>query len=550
MMEARYQQLFRRMTLTGLAVALIPLYLVGAAIYIYFAATQEQNQRAQLLNLAVNRSNAVQLFLAERTAMLEALVHTADFETMNRPGELEKVLNILNRRQHSFVDLGIIDRAGNHLAYQGPFPLEEHNYGAEPWFEETMLRGVYISDVFLGFRRVPHFVIAVRRNDDLQPWILRATIDSEVFTRLVRSGQVGLTGDAYIANREGLYQTAPRFGGEILGRLPFDTTVAPPGVNVVSRTRRDGRRVLTAFAWMSSKDWLLVIDRDPREAMAPLQQALKLEILALLAASLLVGGAVVFHTRQMVATLADEDRNRVDAEAQLAHSARLVSLGRMAAGVAHEINNPLAAIGELAGLMEDLIDDQFLERIPHGSLFQDNVRKIQLHVDRTRGITHRLLGFARRMEPHQDTFNANDVAEEALSFIEREASFREVQLVRQLDPELPMIRSDRAQLQQVVLNLLNNALDAVADGGRITVTSRATSDALEIWVEDNGSGIDKEIQDRIFDPFFTTKAPGEGSGLGLSICHTIMKGLGGTLTFESEPGKGTIFRVRLPRIPA
>ena len=142
--------------------------------------------------------------------------------------------------------------------------------------------------------------------------------------------------------------------------------------------------------------------------------------------------------------------------------------------------------------MEDLIDDEFLERVSHGPLFRDNVRKIQAHVDRTRDITHRMLGFARRMEPHQDTFNANDVAAEALSFIEREASFRQVELVREFEADLPMIKSDRAQLQQVFLNLLNNALDAVAEGGRITVASRADHDVLEVSIKDNGAGIDKE----------------------------------------------------------
>ncbi len=317
----------------------------------------------------------------------------------------------------------------------------------------------------------------------------------------------------------------------------------------MSRRTTDGRRILTAFAWLTTKDWLLVIDRDPTEPATPLREARRIELAALLIASLLVGGAVVFHTRQLVARLAAEDRSRVAAEAQLAHSARLVSLGRMAAGVAHEINNPLAAIGELAGLMEDLIDDQFLASSPHARLFQDNVRKIQQHVDRTRGITHRMLGFARRMEPHQDMVNVNDIANEALSFIEREASFRQVELIRQLDADLPMIKSDRAQLQQVFLNLLNNALDAVEDGGRIMVTSRAVADSVLVMVEDDGCGIPEELHDRIFDPFFTTKAPGEGSGLGLSICHTIMKGLGGSLSFDSAPGEGTVFRVRLPRTP-
>ncbi|MCU0303097.1 MAG: ATP-binding protein [Thermoanaerobaculales bacterium] len=546
-MDGRYQQLAWRMTLTGLAVTLIPLWVTGAAIYLYFASTQEESQRAQLHNLALNRSNAVQLFLAERTSMLEALGHVATLDALTSPGELENVLGILNKRQQSFVDIGIIDANGEHLAYEGPYHLEDRNYGGEDWFEETMLRGVHISDVFLGFRGVPHFVIAVRRDDRTAPWILRATIDSDVFTRLVQSGQVGLTGNAYIVNRAGRFQTAPRFGGEILATAPFDPSIAPPGVNVVFREDEHGRRLMTAFAWIASKDWLLVIDRDSSEPAAPLRQALRLELIALVIASLLVGGAVVYHIRQLVTRLAEEDRSRVATEAQLAHSARLVSLGRMAAGVAHEINNPLAAIGELAGLMEDLIDPAFLASTPHAGLFQDNVRKIQLHVDRTRDITHRMLGFARRMEPRHDTVNVNDVAREALTFVEREAAYRQVELVRNLDPNLPIITSDRAQMQQVFLNLLNNALDAVPEAGRIVVTSRSDEDGVVVTVEDNGCGIPEELHDRIFDPFFTTKGPGEGSGLGLSICHTIMKGLGGSLTFTSSPGEGTVFQVRLPR---
>ena len=544
--ELRYRQLFRRMALSGLAVSLIPLYLAGAAIYVYFASTQDHNHRAQLNALAVNRSNAVQLFLAERTAMLEALVHTATLDRLTSPGELKSVLSILNRRQHSFVDLGIVDATGEHLAYEGPYQLGDRNYGDEAWFDETMVRGVFVSDVFLGFRRVPHFVIAVHRADSAEPWILRATIDSEVFTRLVRSGQTGLTGDAYIVNRDGLYQTPPRFGGEILSPVPFDTSIAPPGVNVLTRDTGDSRRTLTAFSWLPSKDWLLVIDRDPGELTSSLRQALNVELAVLLAATLLVGGAVVFHTRQMVSHLEAEDRKRVAVEGQLAHSARLVSLGRMAAGVAHEINNPLAAIGEMAGLLEDLIDDDFLSKAKHGDLFRNNVNKIQKNVDRTREITHRMLGFARRMEPRQDTLDVNEVIREALSFIDREASFREIELIRQLDPDVPVIKSDMAQLQQVLLNLANNALDAVSDGGKIMVTSRPESGWVVLTVEDDGCGIPAELHDQIFDPFFTTKPPGEGTGLGLSVCHTIVKGLGGSLSFESTPDVGTIFEVRLP----
>ena len=548
-MEARYKQLARRMVLTALAVALIPLYVVGAAIYLYLSSAQQQSLRAELLALVLNRASAVELFLTERTAMLEALAHTASLDDVDEASELAGLLRTLNKRQHSFVDIGVLNADGNHVAYVGPYELRDRNYLGEPWFEETLSRGVDVSDVFLGFRGVPHFVVAVRRDDSPRPWILRATIDSELFTTLVRSGQVGLTGDAYIVNRAGAYQTPPRFGGAILSTAPFDPSIAPPGSNVVERQLPDGRRILSAFAWLEGKDWLLVIDRESSETLAPLQLAWKMALVGLAVCTVLIAGAIVFHVRQMVGRLEAEDRKRVAAEAQLAHSARLVSLGRMAAGVAHEINNPLAAIGQLAGLMEDLIGEDFVRSSPHGELFRTNVRKIQEHVDRTRDITHRMLGFARRMEPHQDTLNPNDVVQEALSFIEREAAFREVQITRQLDPALPMIRSDRAQLQQVILNLVNNALDAVANGGRIVVSTRAYGEVIEVQIDDDGVGIPKELRDRIFDPFFTTKEPGKGSGLGLSICHTIMQQLNGSITFDSEPGRGTTFFVRLPRVP-
>jgi two-component system NtrC family sensor kinase len=154
------------------------------------------------------------------------------------------------------------------------------------------------------------------------------------------------------------------------------------------------------------------------------------------------------------------------------------------------------------------------------------------------------------MEPRHDTINVNEVVDEALSFIEREAGFRNVTVERRLDPEIPEFDTDRSQFQQVLLNLFNNALDASNEGGRVVVHSKLSGGTVEVAVEDNGEGIPKEIANRIFDPFFTTKAPGQGNGLGLSISHSIMRNLGGSLSFESEPGKGAIFRARLPHTRA
>jgi two-component system NtrC family sensor kinase len=222
----------------------------------------------------------------------------------------------------------------------------------------------------------------------------------------------------------------------------------------------------------------------------------------------------------------------------------------MAAGVAHEINNPLAAIGELAGLMDDLMDQEFVQNVPRGPKFKENVGKIATHVDRAREVTHRLLGFARRMEPRLETVEIGQIMEETCSFLEKEAGFKGVSLVREVAPGIPRIKTDRAQLQQVFLNLLNNALDAVSAGGHIKMAAGIEDGYLVVSVSDDGPGIPKDLTERIFDPFFTTKAPGQGTGLGLSISHSIMQKLGGSLTFESELGQGSVFQVRIPKVVA
>lgn len=542
-----YRRLARRMTLTALMVALIPLYLLGAGIYMYFSSIQEDQIRSELRNLAINRLGAIQLFLDERTSMLEVLAYTNSREELTDSNKLEQVFRLLNRRTWSFIDLGLISSGGRHLDYVGPYPLVDINYSNSTWFQQTMLRGVYISDVFLGFRGTPHFVVAVKHPAGGQSWILRATIDSDVFTRLVRSAQLGERGDAYIVNSEGRYQTPSRFGGEVMQEAGLDMARVPRGVNVVERVGPGGKKLLTAFAWLPTKDWLLVIDQNPDEVMGPLNLARQVELAVLIFATVFIAASILFLVRLMVRRLEIQDAERSALDASLAHSGRLVSLGRMAAGVAHEINNPLAAIGELAGLLEDLANqDEKLKQSEHADLFRQNLAKIQGQVERVREVTHRLLGFARRMEPRLDPIEVNQVLEEAFSFLEKEAIIRSMEVSRELGPDLPTIQSDRSQLQQVFLNILNNAMDAAGDGGRIEIKSWQEDGKIMVSISDNGPGIPKELADSIFDPFFTTKEPGEGTGLGLSISHSIMQKLGGDLTFKSTPGKGATFYVSLP----
>jgi len=180
--------------------------------------------------------------------------------------------------------------------------------------------------------------------------------------------------------------------------------------------------------------------------------------------------------------------------------------------------------------------------------FINQINGIFDSVNRCRTITHRLLGFSRRMEISHDALDLNDALKEVIGFIEKEILYRNITLNLNLSDSIPKIESDKGQLQQVILNIINNAIDAVEEGGLIEVSSGSKDiNTVRVSIKDNGSGIPKDELKHIFEPFYSTKEKGKGTGLGLSISYGIMQKLGGSIQVESETGKGTTFTLEIPK---
>jgi len=433
----------------------------------------------------------------------------------------------------------------------GPYysVLKAVNYRNEKWFDAVLNSGIYVSDVFLGFRKVPHFIIAVLVREKNHNWILRATIDSDVIESIVHAAQTGKTGDAYLINRENLLQTKPRFGGNLLEPAsgPDFSSVAGVGTRVEEISYK-GEPNLYAATQIKTKRWVLVIREDPREPLAPLLRVKYLVgFLSLLGLGLIIFGSVL-TTNKVLNRLIKSDREKAKSDELMIHESKMAALGKMAAGVAHEINNPLAVIGEEAGWMKDLLKEEDVAQSPNFQEFQESIKKIEYHAERVKKVTHRLLGFARRMEPTEEKVLVNDVLEECVGFLENEARYRNIIVNRELAQDLPTIASDSSQLQQVFLNILNNAIDAMGKDGTITLKSFHQPDANQVVIKisDTGPGMTKETIEKIFDPFFTTKEVGKGTGLGLSISYSIIEKLGGTIYVDSKVGKGTTFTIKLP----
>jgi len=242
-----------------------------------------------------------------------------------------------------------------------------------------------------------------------------------------------------------------------------------------------------------------------------------------------------------------EAESREQMQQQMVACERLASLGTLAAGVAHEINNPLAIIGESAGWMQHLFAKDEFKSMPRREDVFRALDKVEKSVERASRITHQLLGFVGKSEPVVSEVNLVQLAEEAIQLIIHEARNREIRIIRQMPSSLEAIWSDAYQIRQVLLNLLTNALHAVNFQGTITIAVEDGADSQVITVGDSGPGIAREHLEKIFEPFFSTKSPGQGTGLGLFVSRGIVEKLGGSIEVSSKLGQGARFCVRLPK---
>lgn len=526
-----------------LIASILPLLILGLGTWIVVGGLLQDKSLEVHRALVRGHAAKIDLYLAERLRALEFASRELSATDRASRAALRRTLENLNASYTmSFIDLGIIDQNGRHLAYVGPYALEDKNYSAETWFLDVFAQGAYVSDVFLGFRGVPHVVIAILRREEDRSWILRATINSDPFYSLVRTELLGQTGDAFIVNRQGLYQTPPR-GGRVLEPSPIRNPEPHSGV-LQSRIGDGEDAMLQATTWLNGGRWMLVVNQAESEIRAPLRHAMMLGFTVALLAGCLLVGTIFFATWHLSNRIDQANAQRDRIHDDLMRSARLASIGELATGLAHEINNPLAIISAEQTNLGDMLDD-LPGTTPMRSEMLNSVARCARQVERCGGITAKMLQFGRKGDTVIKPTDLAPRLQEAASLLSRQASVRNVQLKLEVEPGLPPVMVEPTELEQVIVNLLSNSLQALDGGGKIEISARSSGDAVLLEVTDNGPGIPKEHLDRIFEPFFTTKPAGKGTGLGLAVCHGLVRGWGGEIDAASIPGKETTIRIRL-----
>ncbi len=526
-----------------LIASLLPLAIAGFGAWIVFGSLLEQKALERMQTVVRSHAQAIEQHLTERKHLLKMTAESNSLIEISQKEKARELLDNLNEvTSGSFVDLGVIGESGNHLVYIGPYDLEARNYADAPWFKEVMSRGSFVSDVFMGFRNVPHCVIAVRTSKNGVTWILRATINSEKFNSLVQSHNLGKNSDAYIVNSSGVYQTAPK-GGNILDTLSGVIPEYRRGVTD-SRFEKESITQIRVTTWINDNRWILAVEQDLDTIQEPVDQAIADGAKVVVVAVILLILTTVFATWHLTGQIDKANTEREEMSRAFMRSAKLASIGELATGLAHEINNPLAVISAEQTNMTDVLSD--CPELPQKNEILESIARCRNQVSRCAGITRKMLQFGRNRETSLEKTDIRPRLQEIINLLKRQANVRNVELTLNAPEHLPDAIIDPIEFEQVVVNLINNAIDALPNGGRIDINVSNDKDAILLEIADNGIGIPKEIIDRVFEPFFTTKPVGKGTGLGLSVCFGIVHSWGGNIRVDSKPGHGTRMLLTIP----
>jgi len=540
-----FRRIWRMSVILTAGVALAPLVFMTLVDYNVSQRAIEAEINYQTSRLVSNTRRSIAFFLAERQSALNFIDKDNTYPALGNPQRLAALLENLKKGFGGFTDIGVIDHTGLQHAYVGPYQLTGINYSDQDWFKEVLGSGMHVSEVFLGVRQQPHLVVAVKH--DLAGgnfYILRASIDTQKFNDLLAEVEVGGKGDIFLVDHEGVLQTPSRFFGAALEQMPL-TVPKFAGKTTVYETTLQDQPLIVGYAYIQDTPYILMAVKQKKALMKPWTET-RVKLIWFLAISVTaILFVILWVSTYLVSQIYEADHKRVLTLHQVEYANKMASLGRLSAGVAHEINNPLAIINEKAGLIRDLftLKHDYAED-PKLLGLADS---IVYSVERCAKITQRLLGFARHVDSKPQLLDIVEVIHEVLGFLGKEAEYRSITLTVDVAPDIPHIESDRGRLQEIFLNLINNSFAAMDDGGRLAITvGRPETDFISATVADTGCGISESDLKRIFEPFFSTKTGKGGTGLGLSITYGLIQELGGSVSVQSAVGKGTEFTLRLP----
>ncbi|MBR9987085.1 MAG: two-component sensor histidine kinase [Desulfosarcina sp.] len=527
-------------------VTLAPLLVMTLVDYRLTRQAFESEATMGIARMVSNTWRSVSFLLSQRRAALEFVARDNSLPDLLAPGRLDAILANLQGGMGGFVDLAVVDTDCTVQAYAGQLAIDRSRREPTVCFDHAVANGFFISDVSLNQGQNHGLVVAIRHNLEVGGFfVLRSTLDAGLLDLPVLGLAMDEDDDAFIVNNRGVLQTPTRQYGKRFEKVPLTIPETVDGTRTLRTVDHAGRSILMGIAPIPDSPFLLMMVRQESGIM-DLWLKPRMRLIGFLLFSIaMILVSILGVATYLVNRIHAADQRRVQALHQVEYANKLSSIGRLASGVAHEINNPLAIINQKTGLIKDLftINSDYSGNEKLMRLVDDVLASVR----RCGAITRRLLDFARHMESSIEAVDIEAIIRQVLGFMEKEAERRCIVVSVTVQGVIPIFESDRGNVQQIFLNLINNAFAAMADGGRLDVTiGRKGATHITVTVADTGHGIPEADLKRVFEPFFSTRTGHGGTGLGLSVTYGMVSEMGGDIKVSSQLNRGTSFMVTLP----
>jgi len=543
-----FLQIWKRAILVTAIVALVPLIIWALSGYRLTMETIESELVLRTSQLVSNSWRSVSLFLTERRSVLDFIAHDHKLETLKDPARLADILENLNQRFGGFIDLGIIDSSGRQISHAGSHQMEGLDYNQQHLFSEVLTRGFYISELVTGPGNEPHVDFAVRRElADGSFFVLHAVITPEQITESIPQIDPGAEWDLFIINHDGVLQTPSRYYGPVFNKIPIAVPEYSSKARVFESTTAEKEPAIIGYAYIPNTPYILVMIQEKSERIQPWYRTTWAFIGTLTTSIIMILLVTLGVATHLVNQIHEADQERVDTLHQVEYANKMVSIGRLASGVAHEINNPLAIINEKAGHIKDIFT--LTETYAKDPKLVGLVDSVISTVERCAKITRGLLDFTRHLNLSIQAIDLKEIIDEVKSILNKETELRSIAVIVTVSEDIPPFESDRGKLEQVFFNLFNSAIGAMGDGGHLEITARRKNkDYISVAFTDNGRGIPESDLKYIFEPFYYAKTGYSGTGLGLAVTYALVQEIGGTISVQSRPGQETCFEISIPLV--
>jgi len=564
--QRKYEFLKRNFIILFLVLSLVPLLTVSLISYFSFKNSLHNTISTHLFEIAKNKGIALQKWLFERhtdaevfaqsptvVESLAAIVNPKNDSLTKEKYYLtaKKYLQLVKNKYDSYDEIFILDENGQMLISTEKMENIEVN---EDYFHEAIIGGTFNTNIFLSpLTHRPTMVVAAPIIDSQEEilGVLVERIKLDVINKLMREIEIGKTGESYLVNKEGYFLTESKFepGHTLKKKISTKgTQECKKGKSSVGEyIDYRGKKVLGAYFWIPEIEWSLMVEQDRSEAFQEIQHLKNIIFIIGLITIIVIVIFTLLASGKIVEMLKRYDQQFKKQQKQVMRAEKLAAMGQLAAGVAHEINNPLGGISNCIKLISTKIN----KPNPKPKDFRDSIKYLRIseqELNRCIRIVRNFLTFSKRPNLHPVLININTVIQELIALIEPQATVQNIMISKELEADLPQLMVDGQQIHQALMNIILNSLEAMPKGGKLKVRSGydQRDETIKIEITDTGHGIPEENLPRLFEPFFSSKPEGMGTGLGLSIVYEVIDEHNGSIEVESEADKGTTFIIKLP----